>query len=79
MILLIDIEKSTPLLRAYSSFDQNGPVAQLGERYTGSVEVVGSIPIGSTSKSLRSNGLRRIVVGKLVAAEWARIFAHAGE
>ena len=25
-----------------------GPVAQLGERYTGSVEVVGSIPIGST-------------------------------
>ncbi len=25
-----------------------GPLAQLGERYTGSVEVVGSIPIGST-------------------------------
>ncbi len=28
----------------------NGPLAQLGERYTGSVEVVGSIPIGSTIK-----------------------------
>ena len=27
---------------------KNGPVAQLGERHTGSVEVVGSIPIGST-------------------------------
>jgi hypothetical protein len=26
----------------------HGAVAQLGERYTGSVEVVGSIPIGST-------------------------------
>ena len=29
----------------------SGPVAQLGERYTGSVEVVGSIPIGSTIES----------------------------
>ena len=30
----------------------SGPVAQLGERYTGSVEVDGSIPFGSTSISL---------------------------
>ncbi len=27
---------------------RNGAVAQLGERYNGIVEVVGSIPIGST-------------------------------
>jgi hypothetical protein len=27
-----------------------GALAQLGERYTGSVEVVGSSPIGSTMK-----------------------------
>ena len=31
--------------------DKNiGAVAQLGERYTGSVEVRGSIPLGSTNK-----------------------------
>ena len=28
-----------------------GPVAQLGERHTGSVEVDGSIPFGSTTVS----------------------------
>ena len=28
-----------------------GPIAQLVERYTGSVEVSGSTPLGSTTKS----------------------------
>lgn len=31
---------------------RHGAVAQLGERYTGSVEVDGSIPFGSTMKTL---------------------------
>lgn len=30
------------------NFTKYGPLAQLGERLTGSQEVVGSIPIGST-------------------------------
>jgi hypothetical protein len=29
-------------------FESNGAIAQLGERYTGSVEVSGSIPLSST-------------------------------
>lgn len=33
-----------------------GPVAQLGERNVGNVEVVGSIPIRSTHMGLSSNG-----------------------
>ncbi len=32
-----------------SGCDENGAVAQLGERYNGIVEVVGSIPSGSTT------------------------------
>jgi len=32
---------------------KKGPVAQLGERYNGIVEAVGSIPIGSTWKKPR--------------------------
>ncbi len=30
--------------------NQSGPIAQLGERNAGSVEVIGSIPFGSTIK-----------------------------
>ena len=45
--VLVDIggqfEQDTQLLKTYS-----GAIAQLGERYNGIVEVVGSIPIGST-------------------------------
>ena len=36
------------MLYFFHKFTKCGPLAQLGERYTGSVEVVGSIPIGST-------------------------------
>ena len=46
--VLVDIggqfEQVTWLLKTYS-----GAIAQLGERYNGIVEVVGSIPIGSTN------------------------------
>ena len=46
--VLVDIggqfEQDTQLLKTYS-----GAIAQLGERYNGIVEVVGSIPIGSTN------------------------------
>ena len=46
--VLVDIggqfEQDTQLLKNYS-----GAIAQLGERYNGIVEVVGSIPIGSTN------------------------------
>ena len=36
---------------AVKSFHESGAVAQLGECNAGSVEVVGSIPIGSTKSS----------------------------
>ena len=44
--------------------DQHGAVAQLGERLHGMQEVVGSIPIGSTSKRTvqESGRLRRQIV-----------------
>jgi hypothetical protein len=35
----------------YWLYSKNGAVAQLGERNTGSVEVVGSIPSGSTNQN----------------------------
>jgi hypothetical protein len=37
----------------------DGALAQLGERYTGSVEVSGSIPLGSTNPPAETGGLRR--------------------
>ena len=37
-----------------------GAIAQLGERYTGSVEVSGSIPLGSTILEIRSERLESI-------------------
>ena len=37
--------------------DVCGALAQLGERNTGSVEVSGSIPLGSTNFSFKINGL----------------------
>jgi hypothetical protein len=43
------------------SSESYGALAQLGERNTGSVEVSGSIPLGSTNKnSLNINSLKRI-------------------
>ena len=42
----------------------SGPVAQLGERYTGSVEVDGSIPFGSTSLILIQIGEHLYVLTK---------------
>ncbi len=38
-----------------------GAIAQLGERNTGSVEVSGSIPLGSTNKLLTSFSPHRLV------------------
>ena len=40
-----------------------GVIAQLGERYNGIVEVVGSIPTGSTSffRGFEADGLGRLV------------------
>ena len=35
-----------------------GAVAQLGERESGTLEVTGSIPVGSTSQAVRERGLR---------------------
>ena len=43
---LVDATRPRPLLSSLSSID--GAVAQLEERHNGIVEVVGSIPIGST-------------------------------
>jgi hypothetical protein len=40
-------------------FWKNGAIAQLGERFNGIEEVVGSIPSGSTISRNRFNGLRR--------------------
>ena len=44
------VEKHFPTTRI------SGAVAQLGERNTGSVEVRGSIPLGSTNKDPRLTG-----------------------
>ena len=44
---------SSPARRRWLSFAPLGAVAQLGERRTGSAEVRGSIPLGSTRKSVR--------------------------
>ena len=38
----------------------HGAVAQLGERYTGSVEVRGSIPLGSTNATARDLWFRAV-------------------
>jgi hypothetical protein len=35
----------------------HGALAQLGERYTGSVEVSGSIPLCSTTETLEKSGV----------------------
>jgi hypothetical protein len=40
--------------RHYSKIDRSGPVAQLGARFHGMEEVIGSIPIRSTNQPLQN-------------------------
>jgi hypothetical protein len=39
----------------------DGALAQLGERYTGSVEVSGSIPLGSTNIPVETDGFASFI------------------
>jgi hypothetical protein len=53
---------------------ESGPVAQLGARFHGMEEVIGSIPIRSTNNSFRDIGLRhRHFFGG--SSEGAEVFA----
>ena len=45
-----------------------GALAQLGERNTGSVEVSGSIPLGSTKKSIPRTFVRGIFLSEFYIA-----------
>ena len=48
-----------------ASADIRGAIAQLGERYNGIVEVVGSIPSGSTIFQMFFKGLERLLLALL--------------
>ncbi len=53
-----------------------GAIAQLGERYTGSVEVSGSIPLGSTkfkARLIRAVAIQEVTLGWLFLC-----LGHAG-
>ena len=50
------VDPALPQERARKS----GAIAQLGERFNGIEEVVGSIPSGSTNSLLNMNGVRRV-------------------
>ncbi len=53
---------------------QSGALAQLGERNTGSVEVSGSIPLGSTKYPQKALGESSgLFCGYLVEPGWVRI------
>ena len=47
-MILIFIKKVLQFAVKYGKIQTSGALAQLGERYTGSVEVSGSIPLCST-------------------------------
>ena len=64
----MDLRLPPPLTQnypcAYTLQKPIGAVAQLGERHAGSVEVTGSIPVGSTPEEMLLNGelrSRRVV------------------
>ena len=44
----------------------NGAIAQLGERYAGSVEVRGSIPLGSTKKQMKQARFDKIELNQML-------------
>ena len=51
-MILIFIKKVLQFATKYGKIQTFGALAQLGERYTGSVEVSGSIPLCSTNVTL---------------------------
>ena len=48
MLIILKIEDGNRISSLERRFKINGGLAQLGERYAGSVEVIGSIPLSST-------------------------------
>ena len=62
-MILIFIKKVLQFATKYGKIQTFGALAQLGERYTGSVEVSGSIPLCSTTPSA---SVRRRVLEVLI-------------
>ena len=55
------LPRMRPAVKARHNAKDKGAIAQLGERYTGSVEVSGSIPLSSTIQSERIDEDRYII------------------
>ncbi len=55
--------------------DWFGALAQLGERNTGSVEVSGSIPLGSTSQNRKSRFNNRTLANEVSFAGVFRVYS----